>query len=96
MQVTNFKRYEKGTLQGFFELHLDSGLSIRGMTYHTKDDKRWVAFPSKPYEDKDGEVKYQNLLYIPDESRWTKFQTLALRALDEVLRTETVTDDIPF
>jgi hypothetical protein len=96
MKATSFKQYQKGTLQGFFELHLDSGLSIRGMTYHKKDDKRWVAFPSKPYEDKDGEVKYQNLLYIPDENRWTKFQTLALRALDEVLNEEEVTDDIPF
>jgi hypothetical protein len=96
MKATSFKQYQKGTLQGFFELHLDSGLSIRGMTYHRKDDKRWVAFPSKPYEDKDGETKYQNILYIPDESRWTKFQTLALRALDEVLNEEEVTEDIPF
>jgi hypothetical protein len=96
MQVTNFKKYEKETLQGFFELQLDSGLSIRGMTYHTKDEKRWVAFPSKPYEDEGGETKWQNILYIPDDTRWKKFQALALRALDEVLNEEEVTDDIPF
>jgi hypothetical protein len=96
MKVTSFKQYEKGTLQGFFELHLDSGLSIRGMTYHVKNGKRWVAFPSKPYEDEDGETKWQNILYIPDDSRWKKFQALALRALDEVLNKEEVTGDIPF
>lgn len=96
MKVVSFRQYEKGTLQGFFELHLDSGLSIRGMTYHTKDDKRWVAFPSKPYEDEHGEVKYQSILYIPDENRWRQFQGLALRALDEVLNKEEVAEDIPF
>jgi len=96
MRVVNFRQYEKGTLQGFFELQLDSGLSVRGMTCHVKNGKRWVAFPSKPYEDEDGEVKYQNILYIPDDSRWKKFQALALRALDEVLNKEEVTGDIPF
>jgi hypothetical protein len=96
MQVTNFKKYEKGTLQGFFELHLDSGLSIRGMTYHTKGGKSWVAFPSRPFEDKDGEAKYQSILYIPDENRWREFQSLALRALDEVLNKEEAAKDIPF
>ena len=96
MKVFNFKAYERGTLKGFFELQLDSGLNIRGMAYHTKDGKRWFAFPSKPYEDEDGETKWQNILYIPDENRWRQFQTLALRALDEVLSKEEVTGDIPF
>jgi hypothetical protein len=96
MKAKNWKAYEKGTLQGFFELALDSGLNIRGMTYHAKDGKRWVSFPSKPYQDDQGETKYQSLLYIPDDGRWKKFQKLALEALDDVLNEKQVTSDIPF
>lgn len=90
MKATNFKEYEKGTLKGFFELELDSG-----MTYHTKEGKRWVGFPSKPYE-ADGETKYQNILYIPDDGRWKKFQILCLQALDVVLGEQEITSDVPF
>lgn len=97
MKVVNFKEYQKGALQGFFELELPSGLNVRGMTYHVKEDgKRWVGFPSKPYEDEDGETKYQNLVYIPDDAKWKKFQALALKALDVVLNEEMITSDIPF
>lgn len=96
MKVTNFKQYEKGTLQGFFELTLDSGMNIRGMTYHVKEDgKRWVGFPTKPY-DSDGETKYQNIVYIPDDARWQQFQKLCLEALDVVLNEEQVIGDVPF
>lgn len=98
MKVINWKSYEKGTLQGFFELALDTGMKIRGMTYHVKNGKRWVAFPSKPYEDEDGETKYQNILYIPDDARWRKFQHLALQAVDAHLAANKGDDpgDIPF
>ena len=96
MKILNFKEYQKNTLRGFFDLALDSGLLIRGMTYHVKNGNRWVAFPSKPYEDEDGETKYQNILYIPNDDRWKKFQSLVLAALDEVLNEEQVTSDIPF
>jgi hypothetical protein len=98
MKILHWKAYEKGTLQGFFELALDSGLSIRGMTYHSKGDgKRWVSFPSKPYED-NGETKYQALLHIPDDARWKKFQQMALAALDSHFAADRKDDpdDIPF
>lgn len=98
MQVSNWKKYEKGSLQGFFDVLLDSGLTIRGMTYHSKGDaKRWVSFPSKPYEE-NGETKYQSILHIPDENRWKKFQELALQALDNHFATHSqdAPNDIPF
>ena len=98
MKVMSFTKYEKGTLQGFFELALDSGLNIRGMTYHVKNGKRWTAFPAKPYEDENGETKLQSILHIPDDNRWKKFQQLALEALDTHFATNRQDDpgDIPF
>lgn len=97
MEASNFKAYQKGTLEGFFELALDSGLVIRGMTYHTKDGKRWTMFPSKPYES-DGETKYQSILYIPDDARWKKFQQMALAALDKFFASNRndESDQVPF
>lgn len=98
MKVLGWQKYEKNTLKGFFELSLDSGLNVRGMSYHSKEDgKRWVSFPSKPYED-NGETKYQSILHIPDDGRWRKFQELALAALDSYFATNRGDDpgDIPF
>lgn len=97
MQVAQWRPYQKGTLRGFFELHLDSGLTIRGMTCHSKNGKRWVSFPSKPYDD-NGEMKYWSILHIPEDARWKRFQKLALEALDAHFAMKRNEDpgDIPF
>ncbi len=99
MKVLTWQKHQKNTLKGFFELSLDSGLNVRGVTYHSKEDgRRWVAFPAKPYEDENGETKYQNILYIPDDARWKKFQQMALQALDNYFTTHNQDDpeDVPF
>ena len=97
MKIKSFNAYTKGTLQGFFELALDSGLVIDGMTYHQQDSKRWVGFPSKPYES-EGETKWQKILHIPGDDRWRKFQQQALSALDIDFASNTQDDtgDVPF
>lgn len=68
MLALNFKKYKKNTLFGFFDLQPGSGLLICGMSYHVQNGKRWVSFPSKPYQD-EGETKYQSITKIPDETR---------------------------
>jgi hypothetical protein len=97
MKVNRYVAYKKGSLGGFFELSLPSGLTIRGMTYHSQNDKRWVGFSSKPDEN-NGETKYLNILHIPDDARWREFQSLALAALDEYLANnrQNTEDDVPF
>jgi len=100
MKVLSFKPYSKGTLEGFVELALDSGICIRGMTYHKKDGQSWINFPSRAYEDESGETKYQNILYIADDQRFRQFQKKALEALDLYFasnKTEDIVDDeVPF
>jgi hypothetical protein len=96
MKATNWKAFEKGTLRGFFDLLLDSGLEIRGMTYHVKDGKRWVSFPSRAYEE-GGETKYTPILRIEDDARWRKFQGLAKQAVEPVMGDGAQGDqDVPF
>jgi hypothetical protein len=83
MVASNFRSYQKGTLQGFFSLLLDSGLQIEGMTLHEKDGKSWVGFPARQYEE-NGETKWQALLRIPDDKRWRIFQEQAKAAVGKV------------
>ncbi|MBW1982629.1 MAG: hypothetical protein JRJ12_15565 [Deltaproteobacteria bacterium] len=99
MRVLAFRRYQKNTLQGFFELALESGLVVRDMCYHSSTDgKRWIAFPARPYQNEGGEVKYANIVYVPDQERWQVFKKQALAALDEYFSSNQHEDpqDIPF
>jgi hypothetical protein len=97
MIASNFRPYQKGTLQGFFSLLLGSGLEIHGMTLHEKDGKNWVGFPAKQYEE-DGQTKWQALIRIPDEKRWKRFQTLAQEAVAKIRGNggEGDAGDVPF
>jgi hypothetical protein len=96
MIASNFRVYQKGTLQGFFSLLLDSGLEIQGCTLHEKDGKSWVSFPARQYEE-NGETKWQVLLRIPDDRRWKLFQEQAKAAVAKVRNNGEEPDEgVPF
>ena len=61
IELINFKPYQRGALKGFFDLHIDI-LTISGCSYFEKDGKRWFTFPNKPYEDKNGQTAYQEII----------------------------------
>ena len=97
VRANNWRPHQSGTLQGFFDLVLDSGLEIRGMTVHEKEDKRWVSFPSRPYEAEDGTTKYQPILRIEDDARWRAFQKQAQQAIEAVMGNgQGDSENIPF
>jgi hypothetical protein len=97
MKVTGWKANEKGTLRGFFSLLLDSGLQIDGMSYHEKEGKTWVSFPSRPYQGDDGSTKWQSILRIPEDARWRQFQVKAQVALEEARKSNGEPDgEVPF
>jgi len=83
IEIKSFRKYEKNTLKGFLTVLLQpSGIEIRDLTLHSKNGKRWLNMPSKPYES-DGETKYQYIVFFPDKDRAKKFQEAALNALDK-------------
>jgi hypothetical protein len=100
MKIKSFRSYEKGMLQGFFEVELPSGMCVRDLTLHNKDGSRWVGYPSKPYQDDEGNTKYQNQIYFPDKAVHHQFQERVLSALDAYFvsnqKDATGTDGIPF
>jgi hypothetical protein len=67
IKVTNFKAFEKNTLQGIFDLELPfGGIVLRGCTFHRKADKHWIGFPGKPFTKQDGLQSWSNIVDFTD------------------------------
>jgi hypothetical protein len=97
MKVSNWRRLIKNTMQGLFDLELDSGMRLHDCILHQKGDARWIAFPARPALTKDGTVLkspkdgkpvYSTCVDIPDHKRREAFQKLALETIDRLLRRE--------
>jgi len=94
MNAMNWRRVEKNTLRGFFDLVLPSGIVVKGCTFHRKDDASWVGLPASPQLDRDGKalitpktgkIAYTAVIEIPDRPTRDKFQAQALAAVERLL-----------
>jgi hypothetical protein len=73
-QITDTKKLDKNTLRGSFALTAGQ-LKIEGFTFHVKNGKSWIGFPSRQYIDQEsGETKYYPIIHIEDKDRYWKFQ----------------------
>jgi hypothetical protein len=73
-QITDTKPINKNTLRGVFSLVVGP-MKIEGFTFHVKNGKSWIGFPSRQYVDQEsGEIKYYPIIYIEDKDRYLKFQ----------------------
>jgi hypothetical protein len=51
----SLKAFEKNTLRGFVTLKITPpGLVVNDVCLHEKGGRRWLSFPAKPYQDKEG------------------------------------------
>ena len=90
MKCVKFTALEKGSLRGFADLALDSGMVIHDAMLLESHGKRWVNLPSKQQLDKDknprkddaGKVLYVPVVSIPDRDRRDLFSNSALAAID--------------
>jgi hypothetical protein len=83
--VTNPKQMRKGTLLGFFDLEMPSGLIIRGAMLFEKNGKRWVGFPSKEWVKADRTKGYMPLLEFADRLISDRFQAAVLPVAEMAL-----------
>lgn len=62
-RILNFKKYDSGSLAGFFDLAVD-GLTVTGCKAFVKEgDKFWFAWPSEKIEAKEGgEAKWREIV----------------------------------
>ena len=82
VEILNFKKFEKGSLQGFFTVRLPKiSLEIRGCSLHSKDGKHWVNLPSKPYKKEDGTEGWSYIVRWVDKKVYDRFQQEVLEAL---------------
>jgi hypothetical protein len=86
LEITKFRKLEKGTLKGFVHILLtNAALEIWDCTYHQKGRDEWINLPAKPYQDKDGLTKYSYVVKFVEKDRWEQFQKHALEALKKYL-----------
>jgi hypothetical protein len=83
--ISNPKLMRKGTLIGFVDLELPSGLIVRGLMLFAKNDKRWCSFPSKEFTKQDGTKGYSPLLEFADRTISDKFQSAVVPLVERAL-----------
>lgn len=81
ISVTNYKRYEKNTLQAFVDLEIvDIGLTIKGCTVHQKSSSTWIGFPGREYKDSEGKTQWANILQFSKE-KGDEFKSKTIEAI---------------
>jgi hypothetical protein len=96
MRASGWRSVLSGSLQGFFDLQLPSGLVLNGCMLHERDGNRWVGLPGKAQiedgrqrlDPKTGRPAYTPVVEIPDRAVRDKFTEQALAALDRLLNRE--------
>jgi hypothetical protein len=82
-----FKRVEKNTLRGFVSLTVaPSGITINNVCLHQKAGRRWLSFPAKSYQDKDGKQQWWPIVEIEDREVLRRFQAAGLAAIDRYVQ----------
>jgi hypothetical protein len=72
--ISNPKPMRKGTLIGFVDLEMPSGLIVRGLMLFEKNNKKWCSFPSKEFTKQDGTKGYSPLLEFSSRDISDRFQ----------------------
>lgn len=75
---------EKGALVGFVTLEIPGWrLVFKGCRWFRKDGREWVSLPSERYE-KDGAVKWRDLVEFTDKEAAARFRAAALAAVHAI------------
>jgi hypothetical protein len=94
IRCIKFRPYQKNTLQGFADLHfVRTGIVIHDCCLHQKGDRRWISFPARPYEDKDGKTQWAAMVEFAEGATAAReqFQQQAVAAvLDKQKNNEAV------
>ena len=96
IKIINWRPYAKKTLLGFLEIELPSGLRVRDMTLHQKEDRKWISYPAKAYIADDGTTKYKNIIFFEDKETHGQFQRQVLAAIDAYIGGTTANEALPF
>ena len=89
IECRSFKPFSSGTLKGFVDFYVPKwGVHIHGCSYHVKENRKWINFPSKEYTNDQGEKKYLPYLHFEKPEHKTAFISQAIDALENYLKNE--------
>jgi hypothetical protein len=84
VKIENFKPHVKNTLFGFVDVTLPSGLTICGVTLHSKDERRWCGLPAREYLKDDGTKAWLPVVKFASRQIADRFRDEVLAAYDEI------------
>ena len=83
IRISNWRPYQKNTLQGFFTASLPSGLVFHELMLHERNGSKWIAFPAREWKNAAGEKQYARFVEFRDRESADRFRDAVLMALDE-------------
>src|SRR5688500_9876377 len=100
MKCIRFAPLARGSLQGFADLAMGSGLVMLGCSYHQVNGKRWVNPPSRPQLDSarkvivgdNGKVTYTPVIEFLEPKVRQRWSVEALAAVDAFLDSKAPAD----
>ena len=90
MKCVAFKKLERGSLQGFADIAMDSGLVLLGCSLHQSNGKRWCNPPGRPQLDADrkplidgkGKLAYAPVVEFVEPKLRYKWSAAAVAAIE--------------
>lgn len=89
IEIVKYTEVNKGATLGILTIYMPRvHMEIRGVSAMRKDSgQRWFNFPSRKYEDEDGETKYMAYIRLPEADDYKRFQEQMGQAFDQYMRT---------
>src|SRR5262249_49366291 len=92
VKFLEFRKMHRNTLRGFASVTIQSlGLTIKDITLHEKNGKRWAGLPARPMVGKDGraltddtgKIAYQPLLNFESRTAADEFSRAVIDAVEQ-------------
>lgn len=88
MRLLSWRECRRGTLLGFDDLLMDSGLVVRDVSFHAQNGSQWASAPGRPMFDADknlvrddaGKVAYSPMLDFVDKTTRRRWSDAAVAA----------------
>jgi hypothetical protein len=82
MKIHNYKPIANSVMVAQFDVEIEQwALTIRGCTLFDKGGKKWIGFPSRKFDGKDGKPAYFNYIVMDKEAK-ERFDKAAIALLD--------------
>jgi len=84
IECTKFTSCKRGFLQGFFNLYVGEwDLEISNFTFYSKEGKRWIKFPTRPFLIEDGSRTYPPYFKFKEKKKMDQFSKEAKQSVYE-------------